>query len=120
MTLENSLFILIISVAVFSIMMAAVAIPIIIICIRLNELIHTVDHQLFSIVGELRNVYKNKQHAETAQTAEQPKQRRPLVVEPLCPEAIAPTLRSPPRPQGGFGTKITLNEQHKTDKTGNS
>jgi len=87
-------------VIIFSI--TAITIPIIIICIRLNVLICTLDRQLSSIVNELKN---DKQYVRITQESTDKQWKQKTVVQP-SPEEIAPSLRSPPRPQGGFGTKI--------------
>ena len=67
---------------------------------------------IIRLLEELKNAYKDKQHVETAkESVEQRKQwgHQKTVAQP-SPEEIAPALRSPPRPQGGFGVVIRPND----------
>lgn len=117
--MENWVFILIVSIFVFVVGAGAVVVPLILIYKVLIQMVFVELVRISAILRELKDANKDKQRIETIQEEpNKPKWKHPKVAQP-SPEDIAPALRSPPRPQGGFGTKITLDE-HKTDKTNGS
>ena len=118
--MENWVFILIVSIFVFVVGAGAVVAPLILIYKVLIQMVFVELVRISAILRELKDANKDKQRIETIQEEpNKPKWKHPKVAQP-SPEDIAPALRSPPRPQGGFGVVLRTDDNTPVRETDSS